>query len=124
MPIGYTVPYKIENKMNRQLTKADFKKEVVESRMLALVQFKKEWNGASQIIEPVYNELANSYNGVVSFFTVDVEKENGLDREYGVIDIPTILFFKQGQIVDHAVGLTPKNILITKIENAITATHQ
>lgn len=105
--------------MNRQLSKLDFKKEVIESKTLALVQFKKEWNGASQIIEPVYNELANSYNGVVSFYTVDVEKENGLDREYGVMDIPTILFFKQGKIIDHAVGLTPKNVLITKIENAL-----
>ena len=62
--------------------------------MLSLVQFKKEWNGASQIIEPVYNELSVAYSGLVNFYTVDVELENGLDREYGVMDIPTILFFK------------------------------
>jgi len=105
--------------MNRQLNKINFRKEVIESKAVTLVQFKKEWNGASQIIEPVYNELAKSYNGVVNFFTVDIEKENGLDKEYGVTDIPTILFFKKGKIIDHAVGLTPKNILISKIENAI-----
>jgi len=105
--------------MNRQLNKINFRKEVIESKAITLVQFKKEWNGASQIIEPVYNELAKSYNGVVNFFTVDIEKENGLDKEYGVTDIPTILFFKKGKIIDHAVGLTPKNILISKIENAI-----
>jgi len=107
--------------MNRQIPKTDFKKEVIESSTLALVQFKKEWNGASQIIEPVYNDLADSYNGVVNFFTVDVERENGLDQEYGVRDIPTILFFRKGKIIDHAVGLTPKNILISKIENAMAA---
>jgi len=107
--------------MNRQLTKMNFKKEVIESSTLSLVQFKKEWNGASQIIEPVYNDLAVSYNGVVNFYTVDVEKENGLHQEYGVRDIPTILFFKKGKVIDHAVGLTPKNILISKIENAIAA---
>ena len=105
--------------MNRQITKKDFKKEVIESSTLSVVQFKKEWNGASQIIEPVYNELANSYNGVVNFYTIDIEQENGLHMEYGVSDIPTILFFKKGEIIDHAVGLTPKNILISKIENAI-----
>ena len=109
--------------MNRQITKTDFKKEIIESSTLSLVQFKKEWNGASQIIEPVYNDLAESYNGVVNFFTVDVESENGLHQEYGVRDIPTILFFRQGKIIDHAVGLTPKNILISKIENAIAGTN-
>ncbi len=105
--------------MNRVLSKTNFRKEVIESKTVTLVQFKKEWNGASQIIEPVYNELAKSYNGVVNFFTVDIEAENGLEKEFGVTDIPTILFFKKGKIVDHAVGLTPKNILISKIENAI-----
>jgi len=105
--------------MNRQLSKMNFRKEVMESKEVTLVQFKKEWNGASQIIEPVYNELAMSYNGVVNFFTVDIEKENGLEKEFGVTDIPTILFFKKGKLIDHAVGLTPKNILISKIENAI-----
>ena len=108
--------------MNRQLSKTNFKKEVIDSLQLSLVQFKKEWNGASQIIEPVYNDLAKSYNGVVNFYTVDVEKERGLKSEYGVMDIPTILFFKSGKIIDHAVGLTPKNILISKIENAIAET--
>lgn len=105
--------------MNKQISKSNFKSEVIESRLLSLVQFKKEWNGASQIIEPVYNDLASAYNGMVNFYTVDVEKEGGLDKEYGVMDIPTILFFKAGKIIDHAIGLTPKNVLISKIENAI-----
>ena len=105
--------------MNRQITKSDFRKEVIESSILALVQFKKEWNGASQIIEPVYNELANSYNGIVNFYTIDMEQEIGLHQEYGVMDIPTILFFNKGEVIDYAAGLTPKNILISKIENAI-----
>ena len=90
--------------------------------VVTLVQFRKQWNGASQIIEPVYNDLAKTYNGVVNFFTVDIEKESGLETEYGVMDIPTILFFKRGKIIDHVIGLTPKNFLISKIENAISGT--
>ena len=97
----------------------DFKKEVLESRKLVLVQFKKEWNGASQIIAPVYNGLAESYKEVAHFFTVDIEKESGLESEYGVMEIPTILFFKNGEVIDHAIGLTPKNVLIAKIEAVI-----
>ncbi|MDE3248827.1 MAG: thiol reductase thioredoxin [Bacteroidota bacterium] len=107
--------------MNKQVSQSDFNTEVIANSHLSLVQFRKEWNGASQIIEPVYNELASAYEGVVDFYTVDVDKDLGLDKEYGINDIPTILFFKSGKIVDHAVGLTPKNVLISKIENAITS---
>lgn len=103
------------------ISKKDFKKEVIDSMSLSLVQFKKEWNGACQIISPMYEELASSYLGQAKFFTVDVEKETGIDNEYGVMEIPTILFFKSGKIIDHVTGLTPKNIMIGKIENALTA---
>jgi len=103
-----------------QISKSDFQKQVIESNLLSLVQFKKQWNGLSQIIEPVYNDLAKSYEGMVNFYTVDVEKEKGLESEYGVMEIPTILFFKSGMIVDHLIGLTPKNIIISKIEDAMS----
>jgi thioredoxin 1 len=107
--------------MNRMISKQDFKKEVIDSISLSLVQFKKEWNGACQIISPMYEDLAKSYLGQAKFFTVDVEKETGIDNEYGVMEIPTILFFKSGKVIDHVTGLTPKNIVISKIENALTA---
>ena len=107
--------------MNRMISKEDFKKEVLDSISLSLVQFKKEWNGACQIISPMYEELANSYLGQAKFFTIDVEKEAGIDNEYGVMEIPTILFFKGGKVIDHVKGLTPKNIVISKIENALSS---
>ena len=105
--------------MSRKITKQEFRKEVVEGQGLSLVKFKIEWSGACQIIEPIYNDLANSYKGVVNFFTVDVEIEKGIEKEYSIIELPTILFFRSGKIVDFAVGLTSRNILISKIENAI-----
>ena len=105
----------------QMISKTDFKKEVIESTRLALVQFKTEWNGACQIISPIYEELAKSYKGQANFFTVDVEKETGIDNEFGVMELPTILFFKSGEVIDHVTGLTPKNVMITKIENALTS---
>lgn len=108
--------------MTKEISKDNFRKEVIESLLISLVQFKTEWSGVSHIIEPVYNDLAKSYNGVVNFYTVDIEKEVGLDYEYGVMELPTILFFKAGRVIDHAIGLTPKNVLISKIENAISIT--
>jgi thioredoxin-like negative regulator of GroEL len=108
--------------MTKEISRDNFRKEVIESLLISLVQFKTEWNGVSHIIEPLYNDLAKSYHGVVNFYTVDIEKEPGLDYEYGVMELPTILFFKAGRVIDHAIGLTPKNVLISKIENAISIT--
>lgn len=106
--------------MSRIITKKNFTEQVLGKRNLVLVEFKREWSGTSQIISSIYHDLEKSYNGVVDFFSVDIEKENGLDVEYGVMEIPTILFFRRGRVIDHAVGLTPKNVLISKIEKAIS----
>ena len=106
--------------MSRKITKEEFRKDVMGSHGLSLVKFEVEWSGACQIISPIYEELSNSYTGMVNFFTIDVEKETGIDKEYGVIEFPTILFFKQGKIVDHVAGLVLKNAVIRKIENALS----
>jgi thioredoxin 1 len=105
--------------MNRKISKNDFKKEVVRNKDLNLVQFKKEWNGACQIISPIFEELAKAYKGKANFFIVDMEQEPGIGQEYGVMEIPTILFFRDGEIIDHITGLAPKNVLVGKIENAL-----
>jgi thioredoxin 1 len=107
--------------MLKAVSKGNFKKEVIESPAIAVVQFKKEWSGTCRIIEPAYRDLANSYNGVVNFYTVDADEEKELDTEYGVMEIPTILFFKSGKIIDHTIGLVSKSILTEKIENAISS---
>jgi thioredoxin 1 len=107
-------------KMNRAISKMDFQKEVLEGVNLSLVHFKTEWSGACQIITPMFEELAYSYEGQAKFFTVDVEREKGIDDDYGIIELPTILFFKSGRVIDHLKGLAPKNVMISKIENALT----
>lgn len=106
--------------MTRALSKQEFKSEVIENINLSLVQFKTEWSGSCQIISPIYEELASSYKGQAKFFTVDVEMEKSIVKEYGITELPTILFFRNGNIVDHVTGLTPKNVLIGKIEHALT----
>lgn len=91
--------------------------------MLSLVQFKADWSGACQIISPVYEELAKSYSDSANFFSIDVEEEEGVAKDYGIVEFPTILFFRDGQVIDHVVGLIPKNALIIKIENALTTNN-
>ena len=105
--------------MNRTISGLEFKKEVIGSMALSLVQFKTEWSGACQIISPIYEELAASYKGLAKFFTVDIENEPGVEQEFGILELPTILFFKNGTVIDHVTGLAPKNVIITKIEKAL-----
>ena len=107
--------------MNKSIGKKEFTNEVIGSISLTLVHFKTEWNGACQIVSMIYDDLAKSYRGIAKFFTVDMETEDNLAREYGVTEVPAILFFKNGKVIDHAKGLIPKNTLIMKIENALSS---
>jgi len=110
-------------KMNHHITGKELKKELAANLNLLLVHFKTEWNGSCQILAPVYEDLANVYKGAAKFFTVDAEKNKTALHEYGVIEIPTILFFKNGELIDHVTGLASKRIIISKIENALTNTN-
>ena len=106
--------------MHSEITFELFEREVIKSKKLTLVLFKTEWSGPSQILEPVYKDLSEAYGGVARFFTADVEKEEGLQKKYGVLEIPTVVLFMNGSIIDHAAGLFPRNMLVAKIENALS----
>lgn len=108
------------NKMSKPLTGKMFKKKVLESLQLTVVQFKANWNGACQIISPVYEELSNAYAGNAVFFIIDIDKNKTIAKEYGITELPAILFFFNGQVIDHVMGLVPKDVLVTKIENALS----
>ncbi len=107
-------------KMKKKITRSNFNERALKDHTLSLVQFKTEWRGTCQIVSMIYDDLAKFYNGTVNFFTVDFETETLLVNKYGIHDVPTILFYKNGQLVDHAVGLISKNVLISKIENALS----
>ena len=100
-----------------------FNREATENERLTLALFKTEWNGACQIVSMIYDDLAKSYQHDAGFFTVDFEENPELSSEFGIREVPAILFFKKGQLIDHAVGLTAKNVLITKIESALNSSN-
>ena len=118
MLVGY-IATRQSKKMNEKINKRDFDAKVISGASLSLVQFKEEWNGACQIVSMIYEDLARSYEGSAAFFTVDMETNNSLAKQYGVTEVPAILFFRNGKMVDHVIGLIPKNALISKIENAL-----
>jgi thioredoxin 1 len=106
--------------MKKELTKADFERLVINRTHLTIVKFKTEWSGACQIIFPIYDDLANTYHSKADFFIVDIDKEQSILSQYGLFELPAILFFKDGKLIDHAIGLISKSNLIHKIEKALT----
>ena len=80
-----------------------------------VVDFWAEWCGPCRMITPIVEELASAYEGKVLIGKVNVDEEGDLATKYGIRNIPTVLFFKNGQIVDKQVGAAGKNVFEDKI---------
>ncbi len=99
------------------LTSANFQKEVLESSIPVLVDFWAEWCMPCRMIAPSIAQVAEAYKGKVKVGKVNVDDEGDIASQYGIISIPTLLYFKDGQMIKQKVGALPKH----EIENFIKA---
>jgi len=106
--------------MALQLTDSNFKETVLDVNSVALVDFWAEWCGPCRMIGPVVEELAHEYAGKVVIGKVNVDDNPLTATHYGVRSIPTILFFKNGQLVDKQIGVVPKSVLENKLKSHIS----
>ena len=97
------------------LTEANFQAEVLESERPVLVEFFANWCGSCHIIAPVLEEMETTFKSRVKFCQVDVDHQGKISNSYGVQKIPTILFFKNGQIVDYSIGIVPRTVIVQKL---------
>ncbi len=99
-----------------EVTDDNFEEVVLKSDKPVLVDFWAEWCGPCRMVGPIVKELADDYGDKAVITKMDVDNNPGTSAKFGIRNIPTILFFKNGEIVDKQVGAVPKTILASKMD--------
>jgi len=102
--------------MALEITDANFEVEVLQSDKVALVDFWAAWCGPCRMVAPIVEELATELDGKAVIGKLDVDNNPSVASALGIRNIPTILIFKGGKVVDKQVGVAPKEVLLAKLE--------
>lgn len=105
--------------MALELNEVNFEAEVLQSSQPVLVDFWAPWCGPCRSMAPVIDELAKDFEGKAKIAKVNVDNNQSLARQFGVMSIPTLVLFKDGKEVDKMIGFTAKAVLSKKLEQQL-----
>ena len=106
----------MENSGTIDINEANFDREVMQSDKPVVVDFWAEWCGPCKMIAPLLDEIAKEKAGAVKVAKVNVDQNQSLSFKYNIRAIPSLLFFKNGQVRDQVTGMTSKKDLLGRIE--------
>jgi len=101
--------------MALEITDSNFKDVVLNADKPVLVDFWAEWCGPCRMVGPVVDEISREYEGKALVGKVNVDHNPEISVRYGIRNIPALLFFKNGEIVDKQIGAVPKSVLVEKL---------
>lgn len=102
-----------------ELTDGNFESEILKSDKPCLVDFWAEWCGPCRMVGPIVEEIAKEYEGKLKVGKLNVDENNQTAGKYGIMSIPSILFFNGGQMVDQIIGAVPKKHFVEKVEKLV-----
>ncbi len=102
-----------------EITDANFEELVLKADKPVLIDFWAVWCGPCRMVGPIVEELSKEYEGKAIIGKVDVDNNPQVAAQMGIRNIPTLLFFKDGEVKDKQVGAVPKNVLAEKLEKLL-----
>ena len=103
--------------MEINVVDSNFKEVVLESKLPVMVDFWATWCGPCRMVAPIVEQLAKEYEGRAVVAKCNVEEAEQTPVNYGIRNIPTLLFFKGGQLADRSVGVVSKQEIVSRLEN-------
>lgn len=105
--------------MVTEITDKSFEEEVLKSNMPVMLDLWAPWCGPCRMVAPVVEKLSGDYSGKVKFCKLNVDQNPDTAAKYHVMSIPTMLFFKDGKVVETVIGAVPERTLKPKLDNMI-----
>lgn len=101
------------------LTVTAFSEKVADKNGVVLVDFWASWCGPCMMLSPVIDEICADFEGRADVYKVNVDEESELAARFGIMSIPTLIIFKNGEVFDKLVGVVPKESIASVLENAL-----
>ena len=106
--------------MVHKFDESNFEAEVLQSDLPVFVDFYADWCGPCKMMSPVIDKLAEEYEGKIKVGKVNVDENSDLAMKYGIMSIPNMVFFKNGQAVDRQIGASPQAALAKKFDGVLS----